>query len=450
LQKKRKASKKTQQFIFYPLRLQAEGILTVPRQNAKIMVMERQKQKTILLTFLVSSTLVFCLFFQKNTILAQDNQADDKLQKSIEDIQNKLQQEQKDKQKIVQELNQIQTSVNKTQYEISKTQSLISETEATISRKEEEVKLLGEKVNLQKILLASLIREIYYFENSPVEVFVLSNEKFSQFLVGADRMMEVQEKITNTMKDIEVSRKKIDEEVNNLKDTREEHQHLLAMKEDQSQSLLAEKSQTQGDLQEKEATIAELQAKISELRQNVSGYLGKAYNAKDIEDAAGFASKAAGVRRDFLMGMLVVESDLGRYTGGCYAKDSRMSGNRLTLFKGICSDLHYDWKSRKVSCPPKSYVGTGGAMGVGQFMSDTWVGYKSSIASKTGHNPPDPWNLTDGVMAMGLKLARGGATSKSGECNAAKLYLSGTTSSKYNWYCQKVLYWADNYERLLN
>ena len=88
-------------------------------------------------------------------------------------------------------------------------------------------------------------------------------------------------------------------------------------------------------------------------------------------------------------------------------------------------------------------------MGVAQFMSDTWVGYKSSISSKTGHNPPDPWNLTDGVMAMGLKLARGGASSKKGECNAAKLYLSGTTNSKYNWYCEKVLYWADNYEAKL-
>jgi len=92
-------------------------------------------------------------------------------------------------------------------------------------------------------------------------------------------------------------------------------------------------------------------------------------------------------------------------------------------------------------------------MGVAQFMPDTWKSYESSIASVTGHNPPDPWNLTDGVTAMALKLAKvSGVTSheKSAEKDAAKLYLSGTTSSKYDWYGERVLYWADNYEKLLD
>jgi len=45
-------------------------------------------------------------------------------------------------------------------------------------------------------------------------------------------------------------------------------------------------------------------------------------------------------------------------------------------------------------------------------LPDTWLGYKSQIAAKTGHNPPDPWNLTDGVVGMAIKLAKGGATKK--------------------------------------
>ena len=137
-----------------------------------------------------------------------------------------------------------------------------------------------------------------------------------------------------------------------------------------------------------------MNAKLSKLRSELSSLLGKSYNAKDIEDAAKFASKMTGVRKNFLLGMLVVESDLGRFTGGCTATESRMSSNRLKLFKDICEELDYNWKKQKVSCPPKSYKGTGGAMGVAQFMSDTWMGYKSSIASATGHNTPDPWSLT--------------------------------------------------------
>jgi membrane-bound lytic murein transglycosylase B len=309
---------------------------------------------------------------------------------------------------------------------------------------------LGNKIEFQKKILGSLLREMYYDGSSPELIMTLEAEKFSQFLGGADHLAAVQQKILNLMGEIKYSKEEIEKNKNELKDNQDEQERLLALKQDQQQDLMATRNETQSDINEKEATISELNAKLWKLQGDLSGFLGKSYNAKDIEDAARFASKATGVRKDFIMGMLVVESDLGRFTGGCLAKDSRMSGRRLDLFKDICEELDYNWKKRKVSCPPKGYSGTGGAMGVAQFMSDTWMGYKSQIASVTGHKPPDPWNLTDGVTAMGLKLARGGATKKSGECNAAKLYLSGTTSSKYNWYCQKVLYWADNYERLID
>lgn len=394
------------------------------------------------------------LIFVKTPVSAEDSnstsQQDDEIQQDISDTQEKIDEEETKRQKLLNELNQIQGSVNRTSYEISKTQSFIDETKNTISRKESEIRLLNEKIELQKVILTGLVREIYYSQNSLSLAIMPEENQMSQFLGESDHLSEVERQIVSLISDIKSSKEKIEGEKAELNENKNEQEKLLSLKQDQQQSLLSEKYETQGDIQEKEATIAELNAKLYKLQSNLSGYLGKSYNAKDIEDAAKFASKVSGVRKDFIMGMLVVESDLGRFTGGCYAKDSRMSGQRLELFKDICGDLDYDWKKRKVSCPPSSYSGTGGAMGVAQFMSDTWMGYKSSIASSTGHNPPDPWNLTDGVVGMALKLAKGGAASKSGECNAAKLYLSGTTSSKYNWYCERVKYWADNYERLLD
>jgi len=125
-----------------------------------------------------------------------------------------------------------------------------------------------------------------------------------------------------------------------------------------------------------------------------------------------------------------------------------MNDHRKDLFKKIAKELGYNYKKLKVSCPPKNYKGTGGAMGVAQFMSDTWMGYKSKIASKTGNNPPDPWSLTDGVMAMALKLKNDGGASKSGEWNAAARYL-GSCSGSTRFYCENVLYWADNYKKKL-
>ncbi len=421
--------------------------MTILGLNARIKLMKKQKQKSIL--FVLPTLLSLALFFGffVENILAEDAGS---IQGIISDVQKKLNLEEQRKKELEAQLNQIQTSVNKTQQEINKTQYYINEAGQTISRKENEINNLNTKVDFQKKILASLLREMFYVGNKPMTLIMLDDNYFSQFMGGFDHLSTVKEKVRGLIKEIKSSKDKIEDEKSSLEETKQDHENLLSLKQDQQQDLLGDKKETQTDIKEKEATIGELKAKLSKLQGELSGLLGKSYNAADIEDAAKFASKASGVRKDFLMGMLVVESDLGRFTGGCYAKDSRMSGRRLELFKDICGELKYDWKKRKVSCPPKGYTGTGGAMGVAQFMSDTWMGYKSQIASVTGHNPPDPWNLTDGVTAMGLKLARGGATKRSGECNAAKLYLSGTTSSKYNWYCDKVKYWADNYERLLN
>jgi len=428
--------------------------LTAKGLNDKIKPMERKKKPKI-----IASVSILCLAFLFILALvgkavfaadSTDDANDQQLQENISDVQKKIQAEEQKRLQLMNQLNQIQGSVSKTQSEINATHSFIKETEESISRKAHEIELLNEKMTLQKVLLSGLLREMYYSRTNPVEKLIVGKSSMSPFLGEAENYLSVQQKITEIIQDLKTSKTEIEGDTASLKENQEEHERLLGLKQDQQQTLLAEKSQTQLSVQQKDATIAELQAKLYKLRSELSGFLGKTFNAKDIEDAASFASKVSGVRKDFIMGMLVVESDLGRFTGGCYAKDSRMSGNRLSLFKDICSSLGYKWEKQKVSCPPRGYTGTGGAMGVAQFMSDTWTGYKNQITSVTGHKPPDPWNLTDGVVAMGLKLARGGASSRSGECSAAKLYLSGTTSSKYNWYCDKVKYWADNYERLLD
>lgn len=377
---------------------------------------------------------------------AIDSAAIEDTESDIEKIEKKLKEEQAKKEKYEQSLNQTQGAINTTQSVIKKTEKMIKETEETIARKEKEVNLMDNKIEVQKEVLIRLMQEIYYSQQNPLENTVVAQESFAQMLGGADHLLTLEGKVNSIVENIRGSKKEIEKDKQELEENKQDHEGLLDMKEAQQQTLLSQKSETQVKVAQKEATISELNSELSKLKSSLSKLLGKAYNFDDIVAAAGFAAKNTGVRKDYLLGMLVVESNLGRYTGGCSGKDSKMSGSRLATFKSICEELGYDWKKKLVSCPPRNYKGTGGAMGVAQFMPDTWMGYKSSIASATGHNPPDPWSLTDGVVAMALKLARGGATSKSGECNASKLYLSGTTSSKYNWYCERVQYWADNYE----
>ncbi|MFZ1735992.1 MAG: lytic murein transglycosylase, partial [Candidatus Moraniibacteriota bacterium] len=259
------------------------------------------------------------------------------------------------------------------------------------------------------------------------------------------------------IQDIRVQKENLENEKKTLESMKQEHEQLLLEKSRQKQQLIAEKIDTQDDLENQQATIAELNDKLAELRRDLSDFLGENISAKDIQDAANIASKATGVRKDFLLGELVVETNLGRFTGGCTYKNTRMHSYDIPIFKSIMKELHYGVNDKKVSCAPKS-GGYGGAMGVAQFIPSTWNGWKSQIASKTGHNPPDPWSITDGVMGMALKLAGGGATKKSGEKAASMIYYCGTSKPKETYpgriaacknYASKVQYWANNYESKL-
>lgn len=190
---------------------------------------------------------------------------------------------------------------------------------------------------------------------------------------------------------------------------------------------------------------------------------------EQVEEAVEFASKKTGVRKDFLLGMLVVESDLGRKTGECSygevekgAERSYLNGQlsqrayntfigRREIIKGLAEKLGYEYEDLRVSCNPSRYVGTGGAMGIAQFMPDTWVLFEDKIGRIVGKETPDPWDVKDGIVAMALLLSdTRGVTSHDyyAERNAAKMYLSGTTSRQYDWYANQIMYWAKNHRRI--
>lgn len=192
---------------------------------------------------------------------------------------------------------------------------------------------------------------------------------------------------------------------------------------------------------------------------------------KEMEKAVEFAASVTGVRKNFIMGLLTVESNLGRNPGECTyqeveagARESYQQGQlsprawntfneRRETIKGIADSLGYDYEKLNVSCNPgAAYAGTGGAMGIPQFMPDTWLEYKDRISAIVGKENPDPWDKQDAAVAVALKLSDVyGVTdhNRFAERNAAKLYLSGTTSWQYDWYANKILYWAENYKSLI-
>lgn len=418
--------------------------------------------------FLMSSSVSFSATETTSTAadayVEKEDEAKD-IKDDMSKLQKKLDQATQKKQALERNLGQIQGSLTKTLSAINSTKSLISQTTDTIKRKELELQLFDQNIQLKKEMMSELLQEMYLQKDKPLEAVVLGDRDFSEAMDEMESIEQFGEKVQGMLDDIKQLKEESSQEKENLEVLKKEHEENLIDQATQKQELIAVQADTQSDIAEQEKVINRLRKELNQLQGDLSKLLGKSFNAGDIQEAVEFASEATGVPKGFLFGMLKVETNLGANVGGCtYAqvesgaeanyKSGRLSKvswqtflNRRNTFKGITNELDLDYKKQKVSCNPSNYRGTGGAMGVAQFMPDTWNGYKSQVASITGHNPPSPWNLTDGVTAMALKLKRTpGVTS--GNRSAWKSATCSYLGVCAKFYQDGVLYWADNYQKL--
>ncbi len=370
----------------------------------------------------------------------------EKIEEKKEEIEGELEKVEAQKSNLQQNLNVVQQSLVSAQQSIKETEGEIESREQEIERHNKELELLNQKKELYQRALASTLRRLNYQQNEATFISIFNSENESKFLGLADDYDVLKDDVLDLVNEINNTKEITQNKKREVQGVVEEKKDLHLLQQKQEQTLASEKNQTQSEISSKQATISELNTKLAEVESDLSSLLGESVEAGDIGEAAEFASKKTGVRKSFILGMLVKETNLGRYTGGCTYKKSRMGDTNSKIFKRICKDLGYDYKKKKVSCP-LSY-GIGGAMGVAQFMPTTWVHYESRIEKYTGHSPADPWSLTDGVMAMAEYLKDSGASSKSGEFDAARRYYCGSNISRSVCvnYANDVMYWAKNYK----
>lgn len=394
-------------------------------------------------------------------------QAEDSIEE-LRDEEKKLQSDLKKAEqlygKLSQQYQQIQGSISTVQSEIVKTTAKINKTKEEIGRKEGSIQELEMRLDFQKKVLENLVREMYYAKKNPELNLILASDNFSEILSGIDNISVLEERLLELVGDIKDDRSKLEGEKGELARIKSEHEKLLALKQDQKEDLISDKNETAGDMADQQKIIARLKKELAELQSDLSVLTGKSYNAKDIREAVEFASKKTGVPEGVLYGFLKMETNLGANTGQCtyeqvvktslanykkygskYKNSIALLYRRQGIFYEIVKSLDYS-KDKKVSCSPSAYVGQGGAMGVSQFMSDVWRGYEASVRANTGHGKPDPWNLTDGVMAMALKLKKAGATSvKESAIRQASINYLGTFNARYY---NGIVYWSKNYKLL--
>ena len=410
----------------------------------------KNKIKFLTDLFLVIAFMLTVFGFSCSHVRAAD-EAD--IKKDINKIEDKIEKEEK-------ELQQSEANLSVTQSQIKSTASQIDKAETEISRKEKELDNLEKKIILNKKILTAYTQEMYFSDQEVSSVLVsFSSQNFGNYFQSFDQALNAKGKVLAIMEEIKEDKGKIEEVKEELAEKKEEHEKLLAQKQ-------AEKKEIVSDINEATATLAELKKKLVEMQSDLLALTGKSFSAKDIKEAVEYASKKTGVPKGVLYGFLKMETNLGANTGQCtyqqvkkdaislwYGSSSKWKGSRdllekrMNIFYDLVGDLSYS-KDKKVSCTPRSYRGQGGAMGVAQFMSDVWQSYESRIKAKTGSKTPNPWDLTDGVMAMAIKLQGAGATSdsKSAIKNASINYLGAFNQRYYDG----IVYWSKNYTTLFN
>ena len=358
------------------------------------------------------------------------------LNQSIDKTTSQLQQTQE-------QLKQSQTQYQTNNHQIAVTKVVLTQTQQDIAAKEKQIADLDQQIADNKKILEAYLQEMSFGDPSDAMMsFIASGNVLSEFSGNFDGLVSAKSKVLDMIGQISQEESDLGDAKNQLAQKKAENEQALAAKQTQQVQVVA-------TIQQAQATIAQLNSELSSLQSKLASLLGGGVTAKNIVDASKIASNATGVRKDFIIGELVVESDMGKFTGGCTYDKSKMGSTNLSIFKNICSGLSLNYKTQKVSCA-LSY-GIGGAMGVAQFMPSTWAGYASRITAATGNNPPNPWSLVDGVTAMALYLKNRGADHKSGERTAAAAYYCGSNLSRTicQNYATKVLYWADNYGQLV-
>ncbi len=368
-------------------------------------------------------------------------------------LANKLNQLAAEQAELKLEIQATTLKVDELGYEMALAQNSIGATQSDIAHQQKQIGNIIELISEND-------------RNSPLEV-ILSHNTIAEFLAEADdytriiyALKEVLDKNQQLKKDLEAQQQQ-------LSDDQEETRNLLALQGLQ-QADLSESIGTQSVLlKETKNKESNYQASLSDSEKQAKAIRGRMYELLDVENQINFgqaveiaqwASGLTNVRAAFLLSILTQESNLGKNVGTCNRKGDPPSKSWKVImhptrdqppYLEIVKALGRDPDTTPLSCPMHDkngkQIGWGGAMGPAQFIPSTWMGYKDKVAAITG-KPADPWDIRDAFLAAAIKLAAGGATTKSGEWAAAMRYFSGGTNPAYSFYGDSVVERANQYQ----
>jgi len=448
---------------------------------------EKRGLKGLVFAFLLA---VACYFFLLNSSIGVNASVQDELaekEKQIQGLEQLIQQYQQDldknsdqKRTLESEIVKLNTQINQVQLEIRKLDVSIDQTNLGIEETQRGINDATVKIEVHKSALAGYIQEMYFADQETLTQVLLKHGRISEFFDNLNDIQVTQDNLRVAIKNIKELQIDLENKDSDLKDKKSDLERLRYFQQIEKNSVAVVKNErdnllkaTKGQEKQFQSLIAKSKRDVQAIRSQITYLIQQGISAEDAVKFGELAAIGAGIRPAFLLAILEIESGLGRNVGSgnwrddmyeCYIRLGTIyytnrkayylnrAETEKNAFFEIVNKLGLNADTVKVSREPN--YGCGGAMGPAQFIPSTWLAYEDRVARLTGHNPPNPWSIEDAFTASAIKLAAGGADSKTraGEIGAAKAYIGGSrtcSSSICNSYSSAVLRKAEEIEKNL-
>ncbi len=380
--------------------------------------------------------------------------------KQIEAIQNQIDEYQKQvdsahgqSQTLQNEIANLNAQINQVQLEIKSLALSINKTNLEIGSTETKIGDAEDKINTHKNALAQYVKLMNENDKRSLTEILIKNHNLSDFFNDLNSIQTTQENLKTAIDDIKQLKGQLEQHQADLEDKQAELERLKGLQDIENKSLGQNKIQknkilkdTQGQESKYQELVKKSQKDLQAIKDQISYLIQNGVSAEEAVKYGQLAAIATGIRPAFLLAELEQESALGANVGKCYIIDTTSGNSRkittgqvfirginpvrdLALFLNITQELDKDPLQTPISCWSGS--GWGGAMGPAQFIPSTWVGYAAQVSRLVGRSIANPWNIEDAFTAAAIKLANGGATSKTraGEMAASKAYYCGKPNS---------------------
>ena len=408
----------------------------------------------------ITAFLLVFLFFPTNTIMAgvqeeieaRNKQIED-LQKQIDGYQNQVDGARTKSKTLENEISRLNAEINQVQLEIKSLNLSINKTSFEIEETEKQISGAEEEMGKHKNALAQYIKIANENDQISLAEILLKNNSISDFFNEINNINSTQDNLQGTIKNIKDLKIKLENRQSVLEEKQTELEQTRRLQQVEQKSLDLNKlsknkllKDTKGQETKFQELVKKTQKDIEAIKNQIGYLIQNGVSAEEAVKYAQLAAIAVNIRPAFLLAELEQESALGKNVGRCNITDTTSGSSRhittgkvfargihptrdLPLLLTITSGLGKDPLQTPISCWPGS--GWGGAMGPAQFIPSTWVAYAAQVASLVGRTVANPWNIEDAFTAAAVKLARGGATSKTraGEVAASKAYYCGNSKS---------------------